>query len=73
MFPQNLAPFPFLAACTALSTAAVSGQTVAQCTPTFSDCAIPENTRFCSHFWLSRETSACFRTSTPIWPQLVTY
>jgi hypothetical protein len=44
MFPQKLGSFAILTACIVLSTRAVSGQTVAQCTPTFSDCAIPENT-----------------------------
>jgi hypothetical protein len=43
MFSQNVRPIVIFAACLGLSATPVFGDTIAQCTPTFSDCVIPEN------------------------------
>ncbi|HWY49571.1 MAG TPA: hypothetical protein VNX70_19440 [Bryobacteraceae bacterium] len=43
MFSQNIRPVLVFATCLGLSATAVFADTIAQCTPSFSDCAIPEN------------------------------
>jgi len=43
MFRQTVRPFVSFVVCLGLAAAAAFGQPVAQCTPTFSDCAIPES------------------------------
>jgi hypothetical protein len=43
MFSQNVRAVVIFAGCLGLCATAVFSQTLAQCTPTFSDCAIPEN------------------------------
>ena len=44
MFRRTVAPLVIFGACLVLSSAVVSGQTVAQCNATDTDCAIPETT-----------------------------